>query len=344
MENEKNNLHNLYIGVSLLILATLIGTFGFAYFNNYSFADGFYMTIITMSTVGFGEVKPLSIEGKMFVSLLIIFSLGIFAYVITTFTAYIVEGGFQKTYRNYIMDKRIKKLKDHTIVCGYGRNGKQATQELLDLGQFVIVVEKQSGLISKKHMSHKNLFYIKGDSTQDEVLEKAEIRKAGSLITTLPHDADNLFVVLTSRAFNEKMIIISRASKENSDVKLKRAGANNVIMPDKVGGTRMAKLVVQPDIVEFLEAILLKSGVEVNLEEISCDELNSCFFNKTIAELNIRYVSGANLIGLKNKNGEYIFNPSPKIKLHKKDKLFALGTVKQINKLKKVLTGDNKKI
>ncbi|MEZ5000913.1 MAG: NAD-binding protein [Bacteroidales bacterium] len=172
----------------------------------------------------------------------------------------------------------------------------------------------------------------------EDTLEMANISNARALITTLPIDADNLFVVLTARQMNQGLIIISRASDDNSDTKLKRAGATNVIMPDKIGGARMARLVVDPDVVEFLEYVLMqpvKSGVKV--EEISCKNLSTCFSGKSIRELDVHNKTGANIIGLKNSESEYLVNPPADTTLSASDQLFVLGTIKEIDDLKNLI-------
>ena len=184
------------------------------------------------------------------------------------------------------------------------------------------------------------MLYVEGDAADEEVLKLAHLDSAGALITTLPEDADNLFVVLTAKEFNSTIKIISRASQENSDVKLKRAGATNVIMPDKIGGQRMAKLVAQPDIVEFIDTLLLQSSDDVILDEISCKDLAACFAGKSIFELDIRNTSGANIIGLKRKDNSYLLNPLPETTLSSTDQLFALGTKAQISHLRKTISTD----
>jgi voltage-gated potassium channel len=179
--------------------------------------------------------------------------------------------------------------------------------------------------------------YVQGDASSEEVLDIAQIRKAKALITALPNDADNMFVVLTAREMNPSLKIISRASDFRSDVKLRRAGATNVIMPDRIGGQRMAKLVTQPDVVEFVEYILLQRSRDVQLLEITCSNLAKCNYRKTIRELRLREKSGANLIGIKTNEGAYIFNPSPDIEITPEDKLFVLGTPGQLTKFEEIL-------
>lgn len=320
-----------------------IGIVGFILIEGYTFIEAFYMTMITVSTVGFEEVRPLSMEGMVFTSFLIIISFGLFAYFITGTTKFMMDGEFRQYLKLRKMEKDLKNLKQHVIVCGYGRNGKQATMELGLHDEQIVVIERDLDVIESDTVSglskKYNITFINGDAVQEDYLIKAKISEAKALITTLPSDADNLFIVLTSREMNKGMTIISRASEDHSDIKLKRAGATNVIMPDKVGGTRMAKLVAQPDIVEFIDSILIRTGVDVSLVEIECEKMDSCMINKTISELNIRLTSGANVIGLKRADKSFIYNPPNDLRLTVEDKLFVIGTAEQVAKLKMLLTG-----
>ena len=329
-----NRINYIYYSFLALFLVVVIGTGGFYLLEGYSFIEAFYMTMITISTVGFEEVRQLSPAGMLFTSFLIIFSFGIFAYFITNATRFILDGEFRNFLKNRKMESELKNLKNHVIVCGYGRNGKQAVLDLLSDNESVLLIEKTERFLednaNEEILKNKKFIHVQGDAVHEDVLIRCKIENAKALIATLPSDADNLFIVLTAREFNKGMTIISRASADHSDVKLKRAGATNVIMPDKVGGTRMAKLVSQPDVIEFIESILLRSGVDVNIEEISCSDLNTNLVNKSIRELNIRKVSGANLIGLKNKDQHFVFNPSPDLIITPFDKLFIMGTPEQI--------------
>ncbi len=333
------NFKTVIYGVGALFFIILAGGVGFAIIEGYSFVDALYMTTITVSTVGFREVYPLSDGGKIFTVLLIIFSFGIFGYVITSITRLVVEGALQQSYKLYQVKKKIVKLEDHIIVCGYGRNGYQACVELKEHGEKFVILEKRDNVVSRI-LEDPNLLYVQGDASSEEVLDVAQIRKAKALITALPNDADNMFVVLTAREMNPKLKIISRASDFRSDVKLRHAGATNVIMPDRIGGQRMAKLVTQPDVVEFVENILLQKSREVKLTEVECSCITEENETKTIQELNLRKKTGANLMGLKTPEGTYIFNPSPQIKISKEDKLFILGTDDQITHFREILKGN----
>ena len=202
-----------------------------------------------------------------------------------------------------------------------------------------MIIEKNEQIINDLQKNSHHLF-LEGDASEDDILIKAKIKTAKALITTLPNDATNLFIVLSARQLNKKLTIISRASNESSFSKLKQAGATNVIMPDLIGGKRMAKLILQPDIINFLEQIQRLKGDNGKLYEISCDKLAPGFINKSIKELNVRNVSGANIIGLKTEKGEYVLNPEPTYKLSSKYKIFTLGTLSEIEKFKSILSNE----
>ena len=234
------------------------------------------------------------------------------------------------------MEQRLKEVKNHVIVCGFGRNGRKAALDLLLYHEHVVVIENNNEAVNEI-IDIPDLMYVKGNATSDEVLNLAMIREAKAIITTLPHDADNLFVVLSARDLRDDILIISRASQEKSDQKLRRAGADNIIMPDKIGGQQMAKLVTNPDTIDFLEFVLYQKNEKVNLSELYCKKVLSCNLNRTIAELDIRKKTGANILGLKNADGTYIFNPSSDIKLTCDDHLFVLATSSQLKSLKDLL-------
>jgi voltage-gated potassium channel len=315
----------------------LIGTIGYVLIDNYTWFNAFYMTIITVATVGYGEVEPLSNSGKIFTAFLILTSFGTFAYAVSSITKFVFDGEFNDFYKNRKLNASIDKLSDHIIICGYGRNGRQAAQVLKKHNQRFVVIENDQKLISTLNHKHSDLV-VSGDGTQDEVLMKAGIMRAKALITTLPVDADNVFIVLTARNLNNKLTIISRASEDNSDTKLKIAGANNVIMPDRVGGAHMASLVMKPDVMEFIDNITAEGGNNISLEEISFTNMPDALKDKTLKDLEIRNKSGANIIGFKTATGEYIVNPSADTRIIANSKLFVLGTPEQIKVLKQLLS------
>ncbi|HKR04630.1 MAG TPA: potassium channel protein [Bacteroidia bacterium] len=324
----------LYIAAGLILFILLAGISGYMLIEHYRFLDAVYMTIITAASVGFQEVNPLSDAGKVFTSLLIIMSLLTLGYSISIITTYIIEGEFQTYFKHQKVKSEINKLDHHVIVCGYGRNGRQACEQLKSGNKKFLVIESNAEIIEQIR-ADSSILFIEGNATNDEVLIEASITKASALISTLPHDADNVFVVLTAREMNPKLKIISRASDDASENKLKRAGANNVIMPDKIGGTHMAALVTKPDVLEFLDYITGK--INIRLEEIFYSNLSDRLKNKTIRELEIRNKTGANIIGFKKGDGEYIINPEPDTVMQQDSKLFVLGTQEQVTKLLEIL-------
>lgn len=326
----------LRTGSILLALLVSSGTIFYWAHEQYPLIDAFFMTIITISTVGFAVIHPLSDTGKLFTSGLIMFSLGSLAWVGSSLAKFVFDGELKEYLKTYRVDKKIMKLKDHTIIIGYGRNGEQAAMELRDSGMDFVVIDKRENVINRVR-EDENLLYIRGDATHEEVLFQARIEHAKALIATTPNDADNVFVVLTAKSINPALKIISRASEIESITKLRRAGATNVIMPERIGGQRMAKLVTQPDVVEFLEYILLQKSNDVSLEEISCTRMATQFVNKPIRVLQSKDNSGINIIGIKISGAKYVFNPAPELTLSRSDQLFVLGSPEQIIEFRNVI-------
>jgi voltage-gated potassium channel len=226
-------------------------------------------------------------------------------------------------------------MEKHVVVVGYGRNGDQVVKELIQSNTNMVVVDKSHEIIINN--MGRPIRFVEGDATDDEVLIKADIKTARALIATLPNDADNLFVVLTARALNPSLKIISRASSDSSEKKLRMAGVDSVVMPERVGGAHMATLVAKPDVVEFLEHLTLHDTEDAQLIEIMCDELPENFHNKPIQEIGIGTKSGATIIGFKTAAGDLIINPTKDTKLAPKSKLFVLGTNQQIENMKNIL-------
>ena len=324
----------IYKTLSLVFIILLLGVAGYMFLSNYTFVDALYMTVITITTVGFGEVKPFTPEEKIFTVFLILTSITVFGYAVSIFSEYLVSGRLFEQFKHRKVEKQIKSLKGHTIVCGFGRNGKQAILKLNNYNKKLVVVEKDKEMISE--LDDENVLNIQGDATLDETLLRAGIKTAANLITALPSDADNLFVVLTANQLNNKCKIISRASNESSYGKLKIAGASNVIMPDKLGGDHMASLVVTPDVIEFVDRLTIEGEATANLEEIAVDDLPKKYINKTILDLDLRRETGCTVIGIRNPDRDYIINPEAETKLIKGSSLIVLGRPEQIVKLREL--------
>ena len=332
---KKNYFNGILLTLGLVIANLALGVIGYSVIENFSFIDSLYMTAITITTVGFQEVKPLSEGGKIFTISLIITSFGTFAYAISTITKYVVGGELNNFYKHLKVNNSIHKLRNHTIICGYGRNGKQAAQVLSAHAQPFVIIEKDEERVNQ--IRHDGWLCIDGDCTQDDILLKAEILNSGALISTLPVDADNLFVVLSARNLNNKLTIISRASDESSDKKLKIAGADNVIMPERIGGAQMASLVIRPDVLEFWDHVTSQVDIKVNLEEIIIQHLPNSAITFTIKELEKLNQTNAKIIGHKSPKGEYTVNPTAETTLIKGDKLFVLGSPADVLEIKKKL-------
>lgn len=322
------------LAVILIILVFISGVVGFHFLYDYSWVDALYMTIITVSTVGYGEVQPMGTYGKIFTSVFIISGLFIFGFGISTITEHILNKNNIGNLKRNKMKKRIDSFKDHVIVCGYGKNGKEAVQKLMDYRKDFVIIDENEDVFHG--FEDVTLNYIVGNATEDEVLMLAGIERASTLICALPRDADNLFIVLSARQLQKNLKIISRATEENSYKKLKLAGADNVIMPDRIGGSHMASLVVVPDLVEFLDNLSVSGRHDsINVEQIPFSKVCSDGIEKTIAETDIRKKTGCSIIGYKSPAGTYVVNPEPSMKLEKESKLIMIGRPEQIESLKK---------
>ncbi len=323
----------VYIALILLIIVISIGVLGFKFFSDYSWIDALYMTVITMSTVGFSEVHPLDDNAKLFTIFLIATSVSIFAYSVSVITEYIVSKNDPKRVQYRKTQKMIHQLENHIIIIGYGRNGKQAAVKLLAYSKPFIIIEKDSDVIER--CQSDQLLFLKGNATEDDLLIQAGIKNADCLICTLPEDADNLFIVLSARQINKKLKIISRASQDTSYKKIRLAGADNVIMPDRIGGDHMASLVVVPDLIEFLDNLSIVGKRSINIEEVCFEDMFDDDRERTIRTIDMRSKTGCTIIGYKSPDGEYIVNPEADTILRPSSKIVVLGRPEQIELLNK---------
>lgn len=321
----------IYTALIMLVILLLIGIIGYKLISNLDWVDAAYMTVITITTVGFGEVHPLDTPSKIFTIFLILASVVIVGYAIAIFTEYILSKNNFENLKQRKMQKRIDGLSNHIIICGYGRNGKQAAKKLSAHKKPFVIIEKDKEVIEK--FQDTDIPFVLGNANEDEVLLQAGVDRAETLISALPNDADNLFIVLSARQINAKMRIISRASQETSYNKLKLAGANNVILPDRIGGDHMASLVVVPDLIEFIDNLAIVGNDNINIEEIAVEKLYNTSEIKTIRDLDLRKNTGCTVIGFKNADGEYVVNPEADIKLVPNSKIIVLGRPEQIGKL-----------
>ena len=324
----------IYVAVLLLLAVFIAGVFGYKFISEYSLIDAFYMTVITITTVGFGEVVPLDDVDKLFTSVLILSSIFILAYAISVITEYMLSKNNIGNLREKRIHKIIDSMKDHVIVCGYGRNGKQAVEKLIAYKKPFVIIEKDHEVVDKFGSA---ALFVEGNASDDEVLKEAGVNRASTLICALPSDADNLFIVLTARQMNPNLRIISRATEETSYKKLKLAGADNVILPEKIGGDHMASLVVVPDLVEFLDNLSVSGEKDsINVEQIPFEKMCLLGQKQAIKDLDIRKKTGCSVIGYKSPTGEYIVNPEPSMILEKDSLLILIGRPVQIESLKQL--------
>lgn len=323
----------LAIALSLLILIFSVGVLGYKINSDYSWVDAFYMTVITITTVGYGTVRDLSPNEKLFTSFLILSSITVGGYAISVITEYLLSKNNIGNFKRKKVQQKIDLLKGHVIVCGYGRNGHQAVQKLEAYKKEYVVIEMNEQIV--EHEQEDGKLFIEGNAVEDEVLLLAGLIRASTLICALPSDADNLFVVLSARQLNPDLKIISRATEETSFKKLKLAGADNVILPDKIGGDHMANLVVTPDLVEFLDNLSVSGSADsINVEQIPFEKVCPNGIEQAIQTLDVRRKTGCSIIGYKTPDGNYIVNPEPSLVIRKNSKLILIGRPEQIESLK----------
>ncbi len=321
-----NPLQNLLKGLGLLLIVIIGGTMGYRIIEGWSFLDSLYMTITTITTVGYTEVHPLSTSGRIFSIILILGGVGTAFYILTALVQYMLEGELGIRIGRQHMEAKIKRLNTHFILCGYGRVGEAIANTLKQEGAPFVAIERNSERADKAvkagHLT------IQDDATKNEVLKGARIDRARALIAALGDDADNTYTTLAARQLNPTLPIIARASNIEAQKKIELAGAHRVIAPEISGGERMAMLALRPTTVEFVETVLLGRGQELLVEEIEIGE-ESPLIGSTIKEAEERF-PGVRILALKKKDGILVPNPGPSRTVEKTSSLTAFGTVQQL--------------
>ncbi len=329
---------SLRLAVVLFFASVFLGALGFVLIEGYSYLDAVYMSVITLSTVGFGEVEgPLSDAGKLYTSLLIVYNLAVYTYAISAFTYFVSNGNFFKNMTEKLVQKRIDKLSGHVVVCGYGRFGKEVVSQFEQHKIPFVVVELRTEAIEELLREREEYLYVNGDATHDDDLIKAGIKRAHAMVTVLPNDTDNLFTVLTARQLNPALKIVSRATDPRTQRKLHLAGADHIIMPEQVGGFYMATLVSKPGAIEFFSFVNNHFDADIGLEELRYEDLPDSCRAKSIRELHLRKMSGANIIAYRSPGGSYEVNPSPDLVLEPGSSFVLLGSKEQLEKLRAYL-------
>ena len=302
---------------------------GYSILEGWPIVDSLYMTIITMTTVGYGEVRPLSEYGRLFTIGLIITSIGIVGYVFSALTAFVVEGEVRQIIRGRKMDKQIAKLKNHIILCGIGRTGLHIAEEFYRTHTpFVVIEQDEEALEALSRF--QDILHLQRDATQDETLLLAGIKQARGLVTTLREDKDNVFVVLCARSLNPDLRIIARLVEDKNEELLRKAGADHIVSPDAIGGIRMASVMLRPTVVAFLDEILRVTGQTLRMEEMQVDDFPA-LLNRSLGEVNIRKRTGALVVAIKSFKHGYQFNPGAQTILRSGDILIVIGTEDQVD-------------
>ena len=328
--NLRSTTLSLRTAVVLVVGMAAITTLGLVLIEGYSPVDALYMAVITISTVGFGVVEPLSPAGRLFISAVIVINIAVVTYALAAFSFYVIDGKLFEQMDYTRRRARVKALRGHTIVCGFGRYGKEITRHLVEHGQDFVIIDEKEKKVQDPEFDEFDLIYIIGDATHDDILEEAGIAHASGLITALDDDSDNLFIVLSAKDLNPGARMISRAQTARSREKLMKAGASHVIMPEQIGGFYMATLVSKPGAVEFFSYVTNELDSDIGFEEIRSDQLPDRLRGKAIRNLELRKHSGVNIIGHRKGNGRYTVNPGPEAKLEDGESFIVVGSQPQI--------------
>ncbi|MED1610850.1 MULTISPECIES: potassium channel protein [Bacillus cereus group] len=320
----------LWIAVICMTFVVILGTLGFMTIEEISLFQAFWMTMITVLTVGYGDAIPVTQAGKVFALLIIPIGVGIVTYAIGVVAAMIIEGNLFHAVRRKKMDKQIAQLQNHIIVCGCGRVGLQVVHELQEKKIPFVVVDKDESILEKE-----KLLYVHGDATEDQVLHHAGISKAAGLVAIVANDAENVFITLTARGLNDAIKIVARAEKPETEDKLKRAGANKVINPSSMAGIHIAKGIANPLTVHYIDTVLY--GVEQSfvIEEIAVGK-GSILANKSLLESDVRNQFDVTILAIL-RNGNVIHNPTGQEKLQEHDMIIVFGSVEKLGQFEKEL-------
>ncbi|MFZ5995327.1 MAG: potassium channel family protein [Thermodesulfobacteriota bacterium] len=325
---------NILIGITILIFVIAFGTSGYMLIEKWEFLDALYMTVITLTTVGYGEVRPLGGSGRVFTICLLIMGVGFVFYMFGTITQIMVEGQFRRLLGRRKLGKQLAALKDHYIICGYGRIGQIISREIAKKPLPLVIIENNPDLI--KTIEEQGHLFIEGDATREDTLLKANIQKAKGLVATVSSDADNVYIILTARGLNPGLYIMARVVDEKAERNLLQAGANRVISPYHIGARKMAQAILRPAVTDFIELAVHRGGIELQIEEIPV-RAPSRITDVPLRESGIRQELGLIIIAIQRASGEMLYNPPPEARIQVGDILIAMGDPKNLNKLEKML-------
>ena len=327
---------NVIRGLILLILVTLIGTAGYVAIEGWNAFEALYMTVITITTVGYGEVRTVSEPGRIFTVFLIFMGMGIMAYTLGIVAQMMIEFQVRALIGRKKLGRKLRSIKDHYIICGYGRIGSIIADELRAHRISVMVIDH--GPNSRESLEKQDIPYIIDDATSEDVLIEAGIERAKGLVAVVFSDADNLFITMTARGLNPDLFILARADQEHTERKLLRAGANKVVLPYLIGGRRMVNTIIRPAVTDFIDFTLHGKNIELKMEELLVEERSELNGVKLV-DSGIRQKMNVMIVAIRDKDGEMSFNPSSEVRIEAGDTLVALGPVNDLEKLTGILLG-----
>ena len=329
-----NPLRRVLWGICALAAIIIIGTGGYIIIEGWSLLDALYMTIITITTVGYAEVHPLSAGGRIFSIFLIIGGVSGALYTLTGIIGYIIEGRFGTTLERRRMKTRIAKLKGHFILCGYGRVGEEIARKFKEEGILFVIIDNRPDCIARAEQA--GYLYLQGDATSDEVLREAGIGQARGLVAAAGDDADNTYITLSARGLCPELFIEARASSEEAETKLKRAGANRIVSPHRIGGRRMAMLALRPAVVDFIDTVTHGRVREMQLEDVGIGG-NSSLVGLTMKAA--RSKTGITILATRRKSGKLLANPHDEEIIEDGDQLIVIGTKERLAALEEAFEG-----
>ena len=329
--------NKLWKPLLLILLMIFVGVIGFHFIEKWPFMDCLYMTIITIFTVGFKEVYDLSPAGRMFTIFIILGGVGSVLFVFTKLAEIVYEGGFYKFLRRRRMEKKLGHLKDHYIICGHGRMGKEVRERMEEENVPFVVIDNNEEKLKLMKTTQKG-FSILGDASHEEVLIEAGIKKARGLAALLPTDADNLYLILTVRLLNPSVFLLAKALDEEAERKLLQIGANRVVSPFKLSGLKIAQGLIRPTLVDFMDLIIRRKEIALYIEEFAVTK-DSCLTDRTLKECGIRKTANVIVVAVKKPGKDIVFNPSPDVKLETGDILLVLGDEKEVSQFESAFLG-----
>ncbi|MGF1518460.1 MAG: potassium channel family protein [Nodosilinea sp.] len=335
-ENYRRTRLHLIRGGVALGLVVFSGVLWYRFMEGWSWLDATYMAVITLSTVGFGEINPLSPRGRLFTIVLIMMGVGVIAYILNSLTDAIVQGHFQAGFRLLKRRRFMESLQGHYIICGFGRTGRQVATEFSAEGIAFIVVDSDDGAIQLAQQQGYTI--LEGDATQDQVLMQAGIERARCLVAALPSDAENLYIVLSAKTLCPEIRTIARASSEEAMLKLQRGGADVVVSPYITGGKRMAAAALRPQVVNFLDGILTGAERTVYVEEFVLLPESCPIIGKTLAEAELGNRSGALILAIRREDEGLIFGPTADTRLYPGDMVITMGNADQLRLLSQIIS------